>query len=221
MFEDRTEAGERLADALEELELPDPVVMALPRGGLPVALPVARRLGAPLELLLVRKIGLPGSPEFAAGAIVDTPDGGEAVFNTEVLRAFGMRESDFDAELAEKRKELDARRRRFMGGRMPTPVAGRSAVIVDDGIATGATVRAALAGLKSQDPARIVLAVPVAPPDTVQALRGDVDHLICLDTPRAFQAVSLHYRSFDQVSDDTVAQLMETARAEHDERTSR
>lgn len=221
MFEDRTEAGERLADALEALELPDPVVMALPRGGLPVALPVARRLGAPLELLLVRKIGLPGSPEFAAGAIVDTPDGGEAVFNTEVLRAFGMRESDFDAELAEKREELAARRRRFMGDRAPTPVAGRSAIIVDDGIATGATVRAALAGLKSQDPARIVLAVPVAPPDTVQALRGDVDHLICLDTPRAFQAVSLHYRSFDQVSDDTVARLMEIARAEHDERTSR
>ena len=209
MFNDRTEAGEKLADRLAQMTLQDPVVLALPRGGVPVAAPVARRLGAPLDLLMVRKIAMPGAPELAAGAVVE---GGAPVFNDAMLRAMRLSEADFAGEVAEKRAEIAARQARLRDGAARVPVAGRDAIVVDDGIATGATVRAALNALRTRDPARILLAVPVAPPDTLADLGALADEVICLHAPDPFRAVSLHYRHFDQTDDETVAALLKAAR---------
>lgn len=205
MFQDRTDAGERLAEALADHDLPNPVVLALPRGGVPVALPVALRLKAPLDLLLVRKIGMPGQRELAAGAVME---GGTPVFNPEVLRFSGLTEADFEAAVAEKRAEIAARRAAWLAGRAPVDLMGKTAIVVDDGIATGATVKAALQGLRARKPARIVLAVPVAPPDSLAALTPLCDEVICLETPARFYAVGAHYRVFDQVADDAVAQML-------------
>lgn len=210
MFRDRTEAGEKLADRLAGLGLADPVVLALPRGGLPVALPVARRLGAPVDLLLVRKIGVPGHEELAAGAVVDG-DVHQVVFNADILSSLRLNESDFDDAVKRKLAEIEERRERYLGTRPPVSLAGRTAVVVDDGIATGATVKAALRGLRSRKPAAIVLAVPVAPPDTVAVLEPLVDRLVCLETPDHFYAVGAHYQEFRQVGDDEVADMMRAA----------
>lgn len=208
MFADRAEAGELLADALERLGLSDPLVLALPRGGVPVALPVARRLAAPLDLALVRKIGLPGQPELAAGAVMSGPEGDTIVFNDDVLAAAGHSPADFIRTIERLTAENAARRLRYLGHRAPEPVAGRWLVVVDDGIATGATVRAALQGLRRQNPAGIVLAVPVAPAETLERLCPLVDRLICLAVPRPFHAVGQHYLRFEQVSDAAVAEAM-------------
>lgn len=207
MFSDRTAAGEALAEALAEAAPKDPVVLALPRGGVPVALPVARALGAPLDLLLVRKIGMPGQSELAAGALVEG-EPPQAVYNEELLRMTGLSEADFARQVAEKEEEIAERRRLWLEGRAPVSLDGRTAVVVDDGIATGATVRAALAGLRARAPAEIWLAVPVAPPDTLSALRSLADRVICLETPEPFRAVGLHYRHFPQVSNAEVAEML-------------
>ncbi|MCB1337004.1 MAG: phosphoribosyltransferase [Maritimibacter sp.] len=208
MFRDRTEAGERLADALDTLAPAAPVVLALPRGGVPVALPVARRLGAPLDLLLVRKIGMPGNPELAAGAIVDD---GEPVFNLGLIAAYGLTPQDFAAQIADKRAEIAARRAAWLTGRAPIDLAGKTAIVVDDGIATGATVKAALAGLATRHPAHTILAVPVAPADSLAELAPLCDRVLCLETPATFRAVGAHYRSFDQVPDAAVTQMLKAA----------
>ncbi|HCQ64193.1 MAG TPA: phosphoribosyl transferase [Rhodobacteraceae bacterium] len=205
MFRDRTDAGERLADALATRDLPDPVVLALPRGGVPVALPVAKRLGAPLDLLLVRKIGMPGNRELAAGAVVE---GGAPVFNPEVLRFSAMTARDFDADVAEKRAEIAARRAAWLAGRDPVDLTGKTAIVVDDGIATGATVKAALQGLATRGAQRVVLAIPVAPADSLAEVAPLCDEVICLETPAPFYAVGAHYRVFDQVADDAVAEML-------------
>lgn len=205
MFANRTEAGEKLAERLAAMDLADPVVLALPRGGVPVALPVAAALHAPLDLLLVRKIGAPGQPELAAGAVVE---GAEPVWNPEILGVFGIGPGDLAPDLAVKRAEIAGRRNLWLKGRAPVPVAGRTAVVVDDGIATGATVRAALAGLRDRAAGRVVLAVPVAPVEVAEALRALVDDLVCLEMPRPFVAVGAHYRDFGQVPDDAVTRMM-------------
>lgn len=204
MFKDRTEAGERLADRLERMALPHPLVLALPRGGVPVAVPVARRLRAPLDLALVRKIGMPGHPELAAGAILSGPGGEEIVWHEALLHSVGLTPDDFVQTLAERRRELDERRARYLRGRASRPVQRRSVIVVDDGIATGMTVRAALAGLRRLDPARIVLAVPVAPREALHELRPMVDELLCLDAPPGFHAVGQFYREFPQIDDAEV-----------------
>lgn len=209
-FRDRAEAGERLAAAVAALGLGDPVVLALPRGGVPVAVPVARALGAALDLLMVRKIGVPGNPELAAGAVVDGP-AHQAVFNEDVLRGLGLDRADFDMAVAGELKVIEARRARYMGGRAPVDVAGRDAVVVDDGIATGATVRAALAGLRRKAPRSVTLAVPVAAPEALAALEGLVDGVVCLSRPVAFRAVGLHYDRFGQVTDDEVIAALAAA----------
>lgn len=209
-FRDRVEAGERLAGAVAALGLDDPVVLALPRGGVPVAAPVARALGAALDLLMVRKIGVPGNPELAAGAVVDGP-AHQAVFNEDVLRGLGLRDVDFDMAVAEELKVIEARRARYMGGRGPVDVAGRDAVVVDDGIATGATVRAALAGLRRKAPRSVTLAVPVAAPGPLAALERLVDGVVCLARPAAFRAVGLYYARFGQVTDDEVIAALAAA----------
>lgn len=205
MFTDRTGAGEALAARLRPMRLADPVVFALPRGGVPVALPVARALAAPLDLLLVRKIGAPGQPELAAGAVVE---GAAPVWNAEILAAFAVTPEDLAAAVASERAVIAARRGQWLAGRDAVPVAGRTAIVVDDGIATGATVRAALAGLRDRGAARVVLAVPVAPAEVVTALRPLVDDLVCLETPDPFIAVGAHYRDFGQVPDAAVTALL-------------
>lgn len=208
MFEDRNSAGQILARQVIDLPLHDPVVLALPRGGVPVALPVAKALRAPLDLILVRKIGMPGNPELAAGAVVE---GAAPVFNAALLQSAGLGIGDFDDALARKRGEIAERRKMYLGERKAIDLAGRTAVVVDDGIATGATVRAALLGLQLRGPRRIILTVPTAPPDVVDELSGLVDTVICLFSPQPFWSVGAHYRDFCQVADDAVAAMLAEA----------
>lgn len=203
MFHDRTEAGVRLAEVVAAAAPVDPVVLALPRGGLPIAAPVADRLKAPLDLLLVRKIGMPGHSELAAGAVVDG-DSPQTVFNTDILRQAGLSEADFADQIAALRGEIEERRRKYLAGRDPVPLDGRTVVIVDDGIATGATIRVALKALRDRGAAALWIAVPAAPADTLERLRGEVDRVFCLEVPRPFWSVGAAYEVFEQVSDAEV-----------------
>lgn len=207
MFQDRDEAGGRLAQAVAALALKDPVVLALPRGGVPVAAPVAKALGAPLDLVLVRKIGMPGNPELAAGALVD----GAApvvVWNHDLLDQSGLRPEDFEDSVAAELDRIAARRTAWFADREPEQLTGRSLVVVDDGIATGATMRAALKALRAQEPARLVLAVPVAPAEARAEFARLVDDYIALEEPAFFGAVGAHYRVFGQVEDAEVARQL-------------
>lgn len=203
MFNDRKQAGEELAEMLAGMQIEDPVVLALPRGGVPVAREIARRLSAPLDLISVRKIGAPSQPELAIGAVVDG-DPPIIVMNDELVSAIGFDQTELDAITDIKVSELQKRRRLYMGGRQPLPLKDRSAIVVDDGIATGASLEAALAGLKHRQPVRIILAVPVAPVSTLRKFQMLVDDVVCLETPEPFHAVGLHYRMFQQVSDQEV-----------------
>ena len=209
-FADRTDAGRQLALALAKLDLPDPVVLALPRGGVPVAIEVARALKAPLDLVMVRKIGLPGQPEVALAAVVDgaRPD---LEVNEGIARQAGYNRLDI-VKLAEPALAEIARRRAvYLAGRDPVPLGGRTAIIVDDGIATGATVRVALRSVRRQNPARLVLAVPVAPPEALAELAPLADDVICLLQPAHFIAVGAYYAVFDQVEDERVIALLAAA----------
>lgn len=210
MFANRIEAGKLLANEVAELAPEDPVVLALPRGGVPVAAEVAKRLKAPLDLILVRKIGAPGHEELAAGAVVDG-EAADVVFNPDVLRMLGLTEADLEEKKQMKLAEIEERRGRYLGGRAPLPLDGKTAIVVDDGIATGATVKAALKGVARRGPKRIVLAIPVAPADSIAELKPMVDDLICLEIPDMFYAVGAHYREFGQTSDEEVVRLMREA----------
>lgn len=212
IFDDRTDAGRRLAATLQHLRDRDPVVLALVRGGLPVALEVARALGAPLDLIMVRKIGAPGQPELAVGAVVDG-DPPEIVSNPEVMRSLGVPQSYVDEEAQRQLAEIGRRRALYLGGRPPVQVRGRTAIVVDDGIATGATTRAALHAVRQRRPWRLVLAVPVAPRGVLPRLAVDADEVVCLRRPELFDAVGYFYRDFAQVSDDEVVELLDRARA--------
>ena len=208
IYRDRNEAGETLARALRARAFTRPVVVALPRGGVPVARAVARALHAPLDLILVRKIGVPGQPELAAGAIVDGPP--EQIFlNQPLMRNLGLSRADLAPVIAARRDELAERRRDWLAGRTALDLAGRDAIVVDDGIATGATMRAALMALRERRPARIVLAVPVAAADTLDELRGLADEVVCPLVPADFRAVGLHYRDFAQVPSEAVRRAMQ------------
>jgi putative phosphoribosyl transferase len=207
-FADRAEAGRMLAQRVARLGLVDPVVLALPRGGVPVATEVARALRAPLDLLMVRKIGAPGQRELAVAAVVDG-DHPEVVVDEETLRLSGADMSYVQAEAQQELREIERRRALYLRGRAAVPLAAKSVVLVDDGIATGTTVRAALKALQRARPARLVLAVPVAPADTIEALRGEVDELVCLSQPEFFHAVGAHYRDFRQIEDDEVIDLLD------------
>lgn len=210
-FADRTEAGRRLAAALEAYRADEPVVLALPRGGVPVAAEVARHLEAPLDILLVRKIGVPTQPELAMGAVVD---GAEPVVvrNEDVIRLARVSAAEFDRAQEAEMREIERRRMRYLAGRRPLDVAGRTAVVVDDGIATGATVRAAIGGLKQRKAKTIVVATPVAPPDTVARLREEADDVVCLEEPANFGAIGFFYLDFRQLSDEEVVATLETFR---------
>lgn len=210
MFENRRDAGKRLAEALLYLRTRDPVILALPRGGVPIGLEVARALRAPLDLLLVRKVGAPDQPELAVGAVVDG-ERTDFVVNDEILALLGL-SVDFVREHAERQVlEIERRRQLYLRDRERLHVSGRCVIVVDDGIATGATVRAALRGLRRRDPAHLVLAVPIAPAETVDTLRKEVDEIVCLDMPHPFGAIASFYRDFQQLSDDQVHDLLAEA----------
>lgn len=207
-FVDRADAGRRLAAAVKQLLGDDPaVVLALPRGGVTVAVEVARVLHAPLDVLVVRKIGVPGHRELAMGALA----AGTVVRNAEVIAALGIDEPTFARVVDEENAVAQARERAYRGVRKAVDLAGRTAVVVDDGLATGATARAAVQALRHRErdrPSRVVLAVPVAPPDTLHRLGALVDDTVCLLTPDPFYAVGEWYHHFDQVSDDQVTALL-------------
>ena len=217
-FADRDEAGRALAQRLVSMNLAQPVVvLALPRGGVPIAAEIARVLQAPLDLLLVRKIGAPWQRELAVAAVVDGQPP-EIVEDEEMMALAGVDRAYVEAEAKKELIEIERRRHVYLHGRKPIGIGGVTAIVVDDGIATGTTVRAALKALRRQHPARLVLAVPVAPSDTVAALRGEVDELVCLAEPYPFHAIGLHYRDFHQVGDDEVLAALKSCvppRAHH------
>jgi len=206
-FRDRSDAGKKLAAALEGYKNRKPAILALPRGGVPVAAEVAAALHAPIDLILVRKVGVPFQPELAMGAVVD---GGSPIVvrNEEVIRLAHVDEATFkavcDAELA----EIERRRKRYLGRRPPLDVAGRTAIVVDDGIATGATIRAALRATRKRNPERLVLAVPVAPTESLDELRGEADDVVCLEDYELFDAIGFYYRDFRQLADEEVVDIL-------------
>lgn len=206
-FRDRREAGRKLARRLAQRGYVRPVVLALPRGGVPVAVEVARALGAPLDLVLVRKIGHPLQSELALGAIVDG-DRPEFVVNPQLREVAAANPGYVATAQAEALAEIERRRRLYLGGRAPADVAGATAIVVDDGIATGATVRAALKALRRRNAARTVLAVPVAPSDTLEELRAEVDEVVCLQAAEHFMSVGQFYGDFRQVDDAEVMRLL-------------
>ncbi len=213
-FRDRSDAGRQLASRLLPLRGEDVVVLGLPRGGVAVAAEVARVLRAPLDVILVRKLGVPSQPELGMGAI---GEGDARVINADVVRYAQVSEADIRAVEQRERAELERRIKRFRGDVPPEPLAGRTAVLVDDGIATGSTARAASQVARAQGAARVVLAVPVAPPSASTTLAGDVDELVCLETPERFLAIGEWYEDFSQTRDEEVVSLLRTARAEHTE----
>jgi putative phosphoribosyl transferase len=213
MFSDRADAGRRLAARLLRFKAEHPVVLALPRGGVAVGIEIARALGAPLDVVLVRKIGAPMQPELAIAAVAEG-EPPELVVNRDIMELLGVPESHL-TELRDRQLEEIARRRAlYIGGRPRAAIAKKTAIVVDDGIATGATVRAALLAVRRAGPSRLVLAVPVAPADTIAELRRDVDVIECLETPADLVAIGMFYEDFRQVTDDEVtAMLAEAARA--------
>jgi len=212
-FLDRAEAGRRLAAALMRFAPEAPLVLALPRGGVPVAFEVARALKAPLDVLLVRKIGAPGHEELALGALVDA-DPPELVLNPNVVSAVRPPAGYVEAARQRQLSEIERRRHLYRRGRPPLPVRDRVVIVVDDGIATGATMKAAVRGIRQSGPRRLIVAVPVAPAETVAELGEECDDVVCLETPEPFYAVGVHYARFAQTSDEEVVALLKAAQPE-------
>lgn len=208
VFRNRAEAGRRLAERLLHLKGANPVVLAIPRGGVPVGCPIADALGAPLDLLLVRKIGAPGQPELALGAVVDG-DPPHTVLNDGIVQALGVPPDEIAREAARQLDEIARRRRLWLRGRPAVPIRGCTAILVDDGIATGATVRAALAALERSGAARRVLAAPVAPRGTAEALRALCDAAVFLAEPNDLGSVGAFYSDFHQLGDAEVVALLD------------
>ena len=208
VFADRREAGARLAELLEHLAGEDPVVLALPRGGVPVAYPVAERLRAPLDVVLVRKLGAPGHEEFAIGAIAE---GGYTVLNRQAINALGLPEERLAEIVAKEEAELARRGRLYRGESPAVPIENATAILIDDGLATGATMLVAVEAVRARRPKRLVVAVPVAPPETCEMLGKEVDEMVCAITPDPFRSVSLWYHQFQQTTDDEVRELLQRA----------
>lgn len=208
-FHDRTQAGRQLATMLGAYaHRNDVLVLGLPRGGVPVAYEVAQALAAPLDIIVVRKLGVPYEPELAMGAIAL---GGIRVLNSEIVRGLGISPEEIESVAAEQQRELTRRERLYRGDRPIPDIRGRVVILVDDGIATGATIRAAVAAVRQQQPARIVIAVPVASAETCDALRKEVDELVCTLAPEALYGIGLWYERFPQLGDDDVRDLLARA----------
>ena len=206
-FKDRSDAGRKLAKALAGYKDQQPVILALPRGGVPVAAEVAVALNAPLDLILVRKVGVPFQRELAMGAVVD---GGAPIIvrNEDVIRLAGIDEAEFKAVCDGELAEIERRRQRYLGSREYVDISGRTAIVIDDGVATGATTKAALRATRSRNPKKLVLAVPVAPTDSLAELRGDADDVVCLEDHEFFGAIGIYYADFSQVSDEEVRGIL-------------
>ncbi len=215
-FLDRADAGRRLARALAHLLPANPIVLALPRGGVPVAAEIAQALHAPLDLVIARKIGAPLQPEVAMGAIVDGDDP-IVLRNEDIIRSARVSDADFRVIAEAERAEIARRRARYLAGRTRLDVRGRVVILVDDGIATGATVRAALRALRRQHPDRLILAVPVAPTDVAERLRRDVDELVCLEGHERFGSVGGFYTDFRPVADEEVVAALARCPVDLDE----
>jgi putative phosphoribosyl transferase len=212
MFRDRRHAGQELAAALARMEIEQPVVLALPRGGVPVAVEIARELNAPLDLLLVRKVGAPHNPELAVAAIVDgNPD--DLVINREIVEAYGLDDEDLKLLVKNERPELERRRAVYRGRRRPLSLTGKTAIVVDDGVATGTTTKVALRAVRRRGPKQVILAVPVGAPDAIDELAPEADLIVCLSKPARFRALGFHYLDFEQLTDDEVLSLMRQAQA--------
>jgi len=211
LFRDRRDAGQKLAQELKEYaNRPDVVVLALPRGGVPVAYEVAKALKAPLDIFLVRKLGVPGHEELAMGAIAS---GGVRVLNDTVVDALNIPERLIDAVAEKEQRELERRERAYRGDRPKPEVRGKTVILVDDGLATGASMRAAVEALRAQDPARIVVAVPTAAPETCEAFEDTVEEVVCAETPQPFFGVGFWYQDFSQTSDEEVRTLLARAQS--------
>lgn len=211
-FKDRHEAGRALAAHLRHYAgTADLQVLALPRGGVPVGYEIARELKAPLDLFLVRKLGVPGHEEYAMGAIAA---GGIRIVDESVVRALSISEDQIATVASQEQQELERRDREYRAGLPELEIEGRTIVLVDDGLATGSTMRAAAAAVRAQNPKKLIVAVPVAAPETCDALRSEVDEIICVRTPDPFHAVSLWYEAFPQTTDDEVRELLARSRAE-------
>jgi predicted phosphoribosyltransferase len=215
-FRDREDAGRQLAERLARYQYEDAVVLALPRGGVPVGYEVARSLKAPLEVFIARKLRAPGREEFGIGAVAQ---GGVRVLNEHAVQVLGISEEYIERASAEEMTEIERRLRLLRSEGSPEPeVEGRTAILVDDGLATGVTAWAAIEALRRREPRRLVLAVPVCAAHTAESLRGEVDELICLEVPSELMAISIWYRNFEQTSDEEVMCLLEEARREQEER---
>ncbi len=210
-FQDRTEAGRRLAEALSEHRGEDPIVLALPRGGVPVGYEVARALHAALDVWVVRKIGVPWHPELGVGAVAE---GGYVYLSPDIVSQVGMSPEQVSTATDAQRLEVERRVRAFRGARPRPALAGRTVILVDDGIATGGTVRAAIGAIRAQQPAKIVLAVPVAAPETVAELAPEVDRVVAILQPSDLYAIGVWYVDFSQVPDEEVVRILERARQE-------
>jgi putative phosphoribosyl transferase len=208
MFRNRTEAGQMLAAELVELKLSDPVVLALPRGGVPVAAAVARALNARLDLVIVRKVGAPANPELAVAAIVDgnPPD---VVLNREVIEAYELDDAELAALIQAERSELERRRFTYRSQHQPLSIANKTAILIDDGAATGTTMKVAIRALRRRSPREIIVALPIAPPDTIPQLTQEADHVLCLSQPPHFRALGYHYREFPQLTDEQVVRMVQ------------
>ncbi|HEX5502077.1 MAG TPA: phosphoribosyltransferase family protein [Thermomicrobiales bacterium] len=208
-FSDRQDAGQQLAARLAPYRDDHPIVLALPRGGVPVGYEIARALGAPLDVLVARKLGAPHQPEFGIGAIAP---GGVRLLDRPVVEALGIPPAEIERIAAAEAAEMERREREFRDGRPPLDLAGRVVIVVDDGLATGVTARAAVAAVRARRPARIVLAAPVCSPEAARALGAEADDVLCLATPPDFRAVGLWYEDFEQTSDAEVVDLLRRAR---------
>ena len=208
MFANRRAAGQQLADRLQHLRPDYPLVLALPRGGVPVGFEIATSLGAPLDLVLVRKVGVPWQPELALGAVIDGADP-QVLINEDLAAELGIDQSYIASETTRQLEEIERRREIYFGNKPPAPLVDRTVIIVDDGIATGSTMRVALRAVKKAGAKTVILAVPVAPKDTLLQLRPEADEIVCLVSPDPFIAVGAHYIEFSQLADDDVIPLLE------------
>lgn len=208
VFHDRVDAGKKLADKLSQYRSKDVVVLAIPRGGVVVGFEVAGDLGAPLSVIIPRKIGAPGNPELAVGAVTEE---GDTYIDSTIVKSLGVTQSYIDEVKQQEVEEIKRRMKTYLGDRQRPELKGKTVILVDDGIATGATMKATIRTVRRHDPAEVIVAVPVAPPEAIESLKELVDYVVCLETPSFFYAIGQFYREFDQVGDAEVIRLLRLA----------